>query len=55
MENVISIANFTFSMIQTIFNFFMSSWVTAVFPIGMIILFILNLVIASSSGDDGDK
>lgn len=55
METIPTIANFIFTLIQTFFTFIMSSWVTAVFPVGMVILFVLNLVISSGSGSDDNK
>lgn len=56
MEYIGTIATFTFQMVGTIFNWIMGSWVTAALPVGMVLLFIVNLIIASGSGsDDGNK
>lgn len=55
MQSVIDIMAFVLNMATQFFQFMFSSWVLALFPIGMIIVFVMNLVIQSSSGDDSNK
>ena len=52
METVGTVLTFILNLGTVFFQFLMSSWVTALLPIGMIVVFILNLVVSSSSGND---
>lgn len=55
MQAVIDIMAFVLNIATQFFQFMFSNWVLALFPIAMIIVFIMNLVIQSSSGDDSNK
>lgn len=55
MEFLATITQFTFQMVATLFNWMMSSWVTAAFPVACVVAFVVNLVITSASGSDEDK
>lgn len=52
MEAVITVATFLFNTAGTLFNFFMSNWVTSLFFVACILVLILDVVISSSSGDE---
>lgn len=52
MENVITVLTFCLNLATMFFNFLMQDWTTALLPIGCIVMFILSLVVTSSSGKD---
>lgn len=54
MESVVTVLNFILQLGTSFFSFLMSSWVTALFVIGSILVLIVDLVVTSSSGG-GDK
>lgn len=55
MEAVVTVMNFLLQMATNLFSFFMSSWVTALFFVGAIVVLILDLVVTSSSGGDAKQ
>lgn len=55
MEQIGTVAAFTFEMVSAFFSWVMSSWVTAAFPVACVIVFVVNLVITSGSGSDGNN
>lgn len=52
MQSVLTVLTFCLNMATTFFNFLLQDWTTAIYPIGMIVLFVLSLVVTSSSGKD---
>ena len=52
MENVATVLTFILNICSTIFAFFMSNWVLSLFFVACILVFVLDLVVSSSSGDD---
>lgn len=55
MESVVTVLAFILELATTFFSFIMSSWVTALLPVGLVVVFVLDLVVSSSSGGGDDK
>lgn len=52
MNEILQFLSGLFDISRSLFNFFMGNWLTSLFFFGMIIMFILDLVISSSSDDE---
>lgn len=55
MDQIGTVVTFTFQMVGSFFTWCMGNWVTACFPVACVIAFIVNLVITSGSGTDGNN